>query len=143
MSSNLEKSKQEQRYDTITKRNERLDESEENLKIETEVVSLTHLNSQNPSCEISGSISVAVNGADGKTVKDSVPILDENGKPLSKNQLKKRKRYEKLMAIKKRKKEQDKQAKAEKAKAEGRYVLYSIRYRVYDWFEMTTPYVSF
>mmetsp|Transcript_1756 Transcript_1756/g.2529 ORF Transcript_1756/g.2529 Transcript_1756/m.2529 type:complete len:331 (-) Transcript_1756:27-1019(-) len=41
-------------------------------------------------------------------------------KPLSKNQLKKRRRYEKLMAIKKRKKEQDKEAKVAKAKAEGR-----------------------
>ena len=44
----------------------------------------------------------------------------EEEKPLSKNQLKKRRRYEKLMAIKKRKKQQDKDAKAAKAKAEGR-----------------------
>ncbi len=43
------------------------------------------------------------------------------GEPqLSKNQMKKRKRYEKLMAIKKRKKLQDKEIKAAKAKAQGR-----------------------
>ena len=58
----------------------------------------------------------------------AVPLLDENGKPLSKNQQKKRKRYEKLMAIKKRRKEQEKEAKAAKAKAAGRYV------RVDDWY---------
>jgi tRNA (guanine9-N1)-methyltransferase len=39
---------------------------------------------------------------------------------MSKNQLKKRKRFEKLMQIKKRKKEQDKEARHAKAKAEGR-----------------------
>jgi len=40
--------------------------------------------------------------------------------PMSKSQQKKRKRYEKLMAIKKRRKQQDKDAKIAKAKAEGR-----------------------
>jgi hypothetical protein len=59
-------------------------------------------------------------GSDNKPRIASVPILDENGKPLSKNQQKKRKRYEKLMAIKKRRKEQEKEAKAAKAKAAGR-----------------------
>jgi len=44
----------------------------------------------------------------------------EAEKPMSKSQQKKRKRYEKLMAIKKRRKQQDKDAKIAKAKAEGR-----------------------
>jgi tRNA (guanine9-N1)-methyltransferase len=44
----------------------------------------------------------------------------QSASPLSKNQMKKRRRYEKLMAIKKRKKQQDKEAKAAKAKAQGR-----------------------
>jgi len=59
-------------------------------------------------------------GSENKPRIASVPILDENGKPLSKNQQKKRKRYEKLMTIKKRRKEQEKEAKAAKAKAAGR-----------------------
>lgn len=45
---------------------------------------------------------------------------DENGKPISKNQMRKRKRLERLMEIKRRKKQQDKDAKHAKAKAEGR-----------------------
>jgi len=46
--------------------------------------------------------------------------VNQDEKPLSKNQLKKRRRYEKLMSIKKRKKELNKERKAIKAKAEGR-----------------------
>mmetsp|Transcript_16064 Transcript_16064/g.23009 ORF Transcript_16064/g.23009 Transcript_16064/m.23009 type:complete len:355 (-) Transcript_16064:339-1403(-) len=41
-------------------------------------------------------------------------------KPLSKNQLKKRRRYEKAMEVKKRRKEQEKEAKRAKAIADGR-----------------------
>jgi tRNA (guanine9-N1)-methyltransferase len=44
----------------------------------------------------------------------------EKVKPLSKNQIKKGKRLEKLMAIKRHKKQQSKDARAAKAKAEGR-----------------------
>jgi len=49
---------------------------------------------------------------------DAVENMDE--KPMSKKQMKKRKRHEKLMDIKKRKKEQAKEVKAAKAEAEGR-----------------------
>lgn len=45
---------------------------------------------------------------------------DTDGKPLSKNQMKKRKRYEKAMAVKKRRKQQRKEARTAKAVAEGR-----------------------
>jgi tRNA (guanine9-N1)-methyltransferase len=47
-------------------------------------------------------------------------VLDENGKLLSKNQLKKRRRYEKMMDQKKRRKLQDKEIRHAKALAEGR-----------------------
>ena len=47
-------------------------------------------------------------------------ILDEDGNPLSKNQLKKRRRWERAMEVKKRRKQQDKDIKLAKAKAQGR-----------------------
>jgi tRNA (guanine9-N1)-methyltransferase len=47
-------------------------------------------------------------------------LSNNDQKPISKNAIKKRKRYEKLMDIKRRKKEQAKERKAAKAKLEGR-----------------------
>jgi tRNA (guanine9-N1)-methyltransferase len=47
-------------------------------------------------------------------------VVDENGKPLSKNQLKKRKRWERAMEIKTRRKQQEKEVKRAKATAQGR-----------------------
>mmetsp|Transcript_15172 Transcript_15172/g.17661 ORF Transcript_15172/g.17661 Transcript_15172/m.17661 type:complete len:334 (-) Transcript_15172:426-1427(-) len=70
-------------------------------------------------------IKVAIRSPSSSSSSSSNPLLtnptqDQTEKPLSKKQMKKRKRYEKLMGIKKRKKEQDKAVKAAKAKAEGR-----------------------
>ena len=58
-----------------------------------------------------------IRSSDEPDVQFKVP---DGANGMSKNQLKKRKRFEKLMQIKKRKKEQDKEARHAKAKAEGR-----------------------
>lgn len=60
-----------------------------------------------------------VNNNNEQTQSECQPSESIQG-VISKNQMKKRRRYEKLMAIKKRKKQQDKEAKAAKAKAQGR-----------------------
>ena len=52
--------------------------------------------------------------------KNDEVLLDDNGNPLSKNQLKKRRRHEKMMDQKKRRKVQDKEIKHAKALAQGR-----------------------
>lgn len=51
---------------------------------------------------------------------DKVFIVPDGANNMSKNQLKKRRRFEKLMQIKKRKKDQDKEKRHAKAKADGR-----------------------
>lgn len=63
-------------------------------------------------------ISVPSCSVDGILAKSN--YVDTDTKPLSKNQLKKRRRYEKAMAIKKRRKQQQKEARIAKAVAEGR-----------------------
>ncbi|KAL7468665.1 hypothetical protein ACHAXS_008901 [Conticribra weissflogii] len=54
------------------------------------------------------------------TTNASTTFNSENGQPISKNQLKKRRRYEKALAIKKRRKDQERQIRHLKAQQAGR-----------------------
>jgi tRNA (guanine9-N1)-methyltransferase len=67
-----------------------------------------------------GKAEIMANPVDGRLKEDADTNEEEEDKPLSKNQLKKKRRWERAMEVKKRRKQQDKEIKHAKAKAAGR-----------------------